>query len=144
MAEISATGRGRTFDSGSYIYICVVTLNELRDITAIFVFTDCVKNVSVGMHSDIYESICMFVDAIVLCILIQVLVTLTLIQGHGNVRKQQLLPAAIISQFLIDLNWFCLFPRYKLQINYFWNSHNQNLRINIFTSPVANSLLLQN
>ena len=36
-----------------------------------------------------------------------------------------------------------LFPYYRLQINDFWNSYSKNLKINIFTPPAANSLLLQ-
>ena len=57
-------------------------------------FTDRIKNFSVGIHSDIYESIWfklgLMTDTVELYILILVLLTLTLIQGHRSARKQKL------------------------------------------------------
>ena len=47
------------------------------------------------MYSDVYQSIWfelgIMVDTIVICILILVYLTLTLMQGHRGVRKQKLL-----------------------------------------------------
>ena len=53
------------------------------------------KKCSIGMHLDIYESICFeldkMIDTIELYIFILIYLTLALIQGHGSVRKEKLL-----------------------------------------------------
>ena len=58
-------------------------------------FTDCVKDLNVGMHLDVYEWIWfklgMMIDTIVLYILILIKLTLPLIQGHKSPRKRNIL-----------------------------------------------------
>ena len=64
-------------------------------------FADCVKNINIGMHSDVYKSIWsklgVMLRTIILYILILVHLTLTLNQGHKSARKQNS-PTPIISQ----------------------------------------------
>ena len=77
-----------------------------------YCFTDCVKNFNVGMHSDIYQWIWfklgMMIDTIVLYILILVYLTLTFIQGHWSVRKQQLL-SQLCHKVFIWFEWNSVF-----------------------------------
>ena len=76
---------------------------------------------NVGMHSDIYTPIWLKLDAVVdtteLSILILVFVTLTLIQGHRDARKQKLLyqffptimNAIKACSYLINVTFFLYF-----------------------------------
>ena len=47
--------------------------------------TDCIKNFDVGMHSDVYKSVCFELH------FVTSLIDLDLIHGHGSERKQKCL-----------------------------------------------------
>ena len=60
-----------------------------------FYYTDCIKNMNIGMHLDVYEPLWfklgMMMGVTELYILILVYLTFTFVQGHYNAGKRTLL-----------------------------------------------------
>ena len=79
-------------------------LNETREITAVLLNAS--NNFNVYVHLDIYKltwfKLGIRLVTVELCILILVLMTLTFISGHGNVRESEHFKAIYLKKFSID------------------------------------------
>ena len=77
-------------------------------------FKLCINIFNVGMHSDCLGLICfklgLMIDIVLIYILMLVYLTLTLIQGHRDMRKQKLLYRFFhkVSHEDLDGIWYCV------------------------------------